>query len=252
MKRYFLAALCCLGFAMPSFSQNGWLPSAQLGSSSNFCDPSPYQLIFQDNFDGNRLSSPWITFGSWDGMPFVIGNDTIIHDNDLTDDARTDGANPDCIYSDHNIEVSNGTCKLYIKAEPISWRCDTCVKTHYGKISLGEISIPYYDHWVRKSFDRGRFEARIKFPTLRGSWCTFWLWYGTRVNEIDIAEALGGHGDWPYIGTKAHGLVTYSTHAWWPVNDTRIANPYNLPEDEPRNNNYPPSELVALFMGNQS
>jgi len=66
----------------------------------------------------------------------------------------------------------------------------------------------------------------MKMPVFKGAWAAFWLWHGTNVNEIDIAEAWGGSNpSIPWLGSDRR-RNTYSTHAWGPREGE--SNPYNL------------------------
>src|SRR5690606_15050410 len=132
------------------------------------CDTSAWQLVLEDHFDGNELKKPWISFISWKAM---WGGD-----NDNWSEARWGGMAGDfnAIFKDENVVVSNGTCKIIMKKEPSSWKCDTCsgkpLKVNY---SAGAICIPY-----DQSFNSGKFEARIKFPVFKYAHSTIWTWAG--------------------------------------------------------------------------
>lgn len=215
MKKILLTAMCCIGLTIGSYSQNGQLPPVTFSPNSNVCDNSPWKLVFQDYFDGEQLGAPWITFTSWAGMP---GGD-----NDDWGGART--MYDRSIIKDQNVVVSNGTCKLIVKKEPASWRCATCSMTTVNKdYTSGMIATPY-----TKSFNTGKFEARIKMPTFKWAHSTFWTWKANDVNEIDIAEVYG-----QTIGGLWGGFprVNYSLHAWAPEHQP---NPYNMQHVEVRN-----------------
>ena len=217
MKKSLLLITCAV-FALSAFGQNGQLPPVTFPSGTNSCDNSPWQLVFQDDFNGTQLSPPWITFNSWLGMP---GGD-----NDNWSEGRVEGY---AILKDENVVVSNGTAKILVKKEPASWHCATCtmntVNTNYTN---GCLHIPF-----TKYFNAGKFEASIKMPTFLWAHSTFWLWHGTTVNEIDMAEAYGWSGSSGLFGY--YPKCDYSLHAWNPPNGQ---NPYNMQHVEIANS-YP-------------
>ncbi len=135
------------------------------------------------------------------------------------------------IYKDENVVVSNGTVKLQMRKEASSWRCATCnMNTAYTNYSSATIATPY-----THSFNSGRFEARIKMPTFPYAHSTFWLWHGTSINEIDIAEAFGTNA-----ATGQFPINTYHLHAWAPnAFNQNIPNPYHLPRDASISNDFP-------------
>ena len=214
---------CLILVSNLGYSQSGELPPVYFPSGKILCDNSPWQLVFQDYFDGNKLKSPWITFNSWDGMP---GGD-----NEDWGEAR-------CVYPynainlDANVEVSGGTVKLKVKKESTSWHCSTCtMTTRNTNYSTSCLRLPY-----TSSFNSGKFEASIKMPTFKFAHSTFWLWHGSTVNEIDIAEAYGWSG---YSGLFGYyPKCNYSLHAWEPGLLGTPQNPYNMTHVEIRNH-YP-------------
>jgi len=218
-KKIYLAIIAIV-FSLSANSQNGELPPVYFSSGANVCDYSPWKLVFQDYFDGNKLMPPWITFNSYSGMP---GGD-----NDNWEQGRI--VEPFlCIMKDENVEVSNGTVKLKVIREAANWHCNSCtMPTRTTNYTSGNIRLPY-----TKGFNAGKFEARIKMPTFLQAHSTFWLWYGSSIDEIDIAEAYG----W----TGSSGLFGYfprcnnSIHAWEPGKPNTPKNPYNMVHDEIRN-----------------
>jgi len=114
MKKIILA-IACSSLAMTSRGQNGELPPVNFPSGKNVCDNNPWQLVFQDYFDGNKLQSPWITFNSWAGM---TGGD-----NDNWGEGRK---LPQIgITKDENISVFGGKVHLQVKKESATWQCVT-------------------------------------------------------------------------------------------------------------------------------
>lgn len=132
------------------------------------------------------------------------------------------------IIKDANVVVSNGSVKLQVKKEPSSWHCDTCtMDTLYKNYSSATLNTRY-----TKSFNAGKFEARIKMPTFLYAHATFWTWMGNIVDEIDIAEAYGWTGSSGLFGYYPKN--GYSLHAWEPGNTT-ITNPYGMQHVEVHN-----------------
>src|SRR5690606_10204023 len=148
--------LLLMAIAINAQSQNGQLPPVNFPSGSNVCNTSPYKLVFSDDFDENYLKDPWITFISWNGMKKEIApGDSIVDDHDNYVNSRWGGnpLNPNSIHKDENVVVSNGTCKLIMKKEPVSWKCDDCPgppkNLYYTSAAL---CLPYYKNWAKKSF----------------------------------------------------------------------------------------------------
>jgi hypothetical protein len=219
-KKIYLAIIAIV-FSLSANSQNGELPPVYFTPGANVCDYSPWKLVFQDYFDGNKLMPPWITFNSWSGMP---GGD-----NDNWEQGRI--VEPFlCIMKDENVEVSNGTVKLKVIREAATWHCNSCtMPTRTTNYTSGNIRLPY-----TKGFNAGKFEARIKMPTFLQAHSTFWLWRGSLINEIDIAEAYGWTGNSGLFGHFPR--CNNSLHAWSPSDALPSQpNPYNMVHDEIRN-----------------
>lgn len=178
-------------------AQNGELPPVSFPSGKNVCDNSPWQLVLYDEFNGTSLdTSTWITFNSWAGMS--------PKDHENWREGRI--ALPYiAIMKDQNVVVNNGSVKLQVKKEPTTWKCDTCAVTRHTDYSCATLAIPY----TNRSFDAGRFEAKIKFPIFPNAHSTFWTWKGNDVDEIDIAEAYGP------TKLRPRSLNTNNVHAFY-------------------------------------
>lgn len=230
------AFILCAFYAM---AQNGELPPTYFNGSTNICDNSSWKLVFQDDFNGNSLKSPWITFLTYRGQQPA--------NTDNSEGARS----PDnhlSIFMDDNVVVSNGTVKLKIKKEETSWHCSTCaMQTLNTNYSSSALCLPY-----TLPFNNGKFEARIKFPTFRYAHCTFWTW-ATKdaadiegVDEIDIAEGYGLDNPWNLFNNQP--VTDYSLHAWPPGDLSSPQNPYNL-QHEQITNRYPGMSWWNYFWG---
>ncbi len=156
----------------------------------------------------------WLTFNHFDGM-FPAPSDNWDEGRCMTPYLA--------IMKDANIEVSNGTVKLKVIKEPCTWQCATCGGPTYNtSYSIGFLNTPY-----PMSFNAGKFEARLKMPVFNYAWSGFWLWKGTLVDEIDIAEGFGRSSSF-FAG--GYPQVSHSIHAWDPP--LGKPNPYNMIHDK--------------------
>lgn len=238
------ATLCCLVLSCALYGQNGWLPQVTIPANAYLCDPSVWKLVLFDDFNGNHIDTvKWKTYTTWDGMRVVRNTDTLPKpDHQDWNGARQ--INDNALFRDDNVVVNNGTCKLLLKNDPnTSWTYHDSTKlgapssTITKNLSGACINTPFkLSNGNPNHFNSGRFEAKIKFPIFKGAWCAFWLWHGSTVNEIDIAEAWGGNG-WPYLGSPPHN--TLNTHAWFKDTAQGPSNPYGLPPDADLSNYYP-------------
>ena len=231
MKKVLFAG-CCLLAAQASYCQNGELPPVNFPPGTNVCDNVPWKVVFEDEFNGNTLKPDWITFNSYAGMSKMINNTLIWGDHDDWGEGR-------CVYPynaidrDGNVEVGSGTCKLFVKKEPSSWQCATCGSpARNTQYSRGMIRLPFLKPnstaQIPMFFNEGKFEARMRMPTFKYAHSCMWLWHGTNVNEIDIAESYGysGKPKWPLFGYAP--TCGYSVHAWEPGIINTAQNPYNM------------------------
>jgi len=200
-------------------------PPVIFPSGATVCDPTPYKLVFDEEFDGNSIDlTKWHTWCNYSGP----------YEGDDWSNGRWDFQGSTTIIRDQNVVVSGGTVKLQIKHGPESWQCTGCpIKT--ANYSSGWLTTRYNPGFC---YNSGRFEAKIKFPKSNYTWSTMWLYHGDAigVNEIDIAEAHGG----PFFpagpfGQNNHFTCSYSLHAQSPPSGS---NPYNLGDVEIANS-YP-------------
>ena len=209
MKTFAFLISCLFCFQL-STGQNGVFPPVTFPARTNLCDESPWQLVFQDHFNGTTLQAPWLKHICYAGA-----------DHDDWGEARC--ISPyNQILKDENVVVSDGTVKLKMKKEPSSWRCATCsMETRHTDYSGAAITLPY-----TRFFNTGKFEARIKFPSFKYAHSCFWIWHGSCVNEIDIAEGYGYSVNslWPFTGGWPY--VDCDLHAWKPR--TVCPNPYDV------------------------
>jgi len=139
-----------------------------------------WNLVWCDDFDGNSLdNTKWIQRLDGQGNPY---NPTTQH----------------CV-DNSNVKVENGTVVITGKKQTIV--CPNISNNNVNQTynyTTGNI-----DTRGRFSQQYGRYEARIKFPKVKGFWGGFWIspiqgsWPSG--GEVDIAEYWGGYPD--EIGT---------------------------------------------------
>ncbi len=242
-----------IAIALTSHAQNGTLPPVNFNGSTYLCDDASYKLVFFDDFNGTNIDhTKWNTYTSWDGMKRGIApGDTIYGDHQYWKGART--CNINALFKDENVVVNGGTCKLLLRNESYTWNCPTCIDgdTVISKyLTAGEIVTPFHftPNGTNNFYNSGKFEAKIKFPIIKGAWCAFWTWNGTGINEIDIAEAWGGNVPWFPLGLINNQRDnTYNLHAWAPKPGS--LNIYNLPNPASLNNRYPNQNWWSWITG---
>lgn len=125
--------------------------------------PEGYTLVWNDEFDGDRLGPDWTEEVKPSGWV----------NNELQNYIKGSSVN----------DVSNGKLNIH------------CYKGNDGKIYSGRVYAR-----VNKGWQYGYFEARIKLPKGKGTWPAFWMMpvgndWGTnpwpRCGEIDIMEEVG-------------------------------------------------------------
>jgi beta-glucanase (GH16 family) len=159
-------------------------------------DPGPWNLVFDSEFSGSTLPSPWVT-GAW-GQPGITAGDSDL-EQDCDDPAQ--------------VTVGGGALDINAIAEE-----ETC----------GGTTQPYATGTVTTQgnfdFTYGYIEARIWLPG-SGSiadWPAFWAtsynWPTT--GEIDVFEGMGGqacatfHNSAGASGTCATGTYTGGWHTF--------------------------------------
>ncbi len=154
-------------------------------------DNGSWQLVWQDEFDGNSLSTERWGYQTGDGSQYGLvgwGN------NELQ------------WYQQDNIQVVDGQLQITAKKENSNGYGYTS-----GRIrTLGFVDVKY-----------GRIEARVKPPAGQGLWSAFWLLpsdsqYGGWASggEIDIMEIVSPQGEQQQVhGTAHYGMA-------WPLNQS--------------------------------
>ncbi len=199
MKKILTTAFATLALVTTGFSQ----PGASLPPRTNLCETDAWQLVFVDEFNGSSLDlTKWYRYTIAAGL----------------EDELYGWCHPVGKYSfarNANVVVSGGTCKLIQKRETVTFQCATCPAPETRDYTAGVINTSYAPG---KGFRRGKFEARIKFPSFKKAHCTFWTWSGADgsvvdVPEIDVAEAYGD-GNSPVILGLNSRYTNYGMHRW--------------------------------------
>lgn len=189
-------------------------PPVTFPIGKNVCDYTPYKLVFDDEFNGDKIDySKWRTWNSWAG-----GDESWDWDQ-----GRWDWAGH-AITKDENVVVRDGIAKLIIMHGPERWKCsgNKDCPPHYENYSNGWLTTRYSQY-----FNSGRFEARLKYPKSDYTWCDMWIYPGMGPNAIDIAEVHGGPA-FPFgpFGKTNYFTATYSLHGRSPddLTDDEIGN----------------------------
>lgn len=187
--------------------------------------PAPWQLVWQDEFDGDRIDlSKWdLEQNCWGG-----GN----HESQCYTRRRDRAPNA-------NAFVAGGVLHIVARKERF-----TASASPDGN-GAATATLPYTSARLRTKHRRewtfGRFEIRAKLPRGQGSWPAAWMlptdspygaWAGS--GEIDIMEAvnLGAPSDEPGIApgtpeTRVHGTLHYGRT---PPGNVHTGTWYRLPD----------------------
>ncbi len=157
-------------------------------SSSEDNNEGEYELVFEDNFDGDSLNENYWSYQLGDGSQYGVpswGNG----------EAQS--------YKKENVQVKDGKLILTAKKENDNGKSYTS-----GRIRS----------YKKVEYTYGKIEARMKLPAYSGLWPAFWLLpsdstsYGTWPNsgEIDIMEARGRVSD--QVSAAVHMASIYNEH----------------------------------------
>jgi len=188
-KIYLFATFSFLPFL--NFSQSTFF------TGGNICGKENWILTFNDEFDEDSLDrSVWINY-----FPYSASGD------DQCEYCRTHGQEGQ-IFTDTNLEVSNGTLKLIARKQTATWFSASREYTSAIIHTRNDFKFHY-----------GRFESRCKIPGGKGLYSAFWLFGGDNIGtamEIDIFEFQGriaGHHHmalWKYAETELTGGHSYT------------------------------------------
>lgn len=137
--------------------------------------PADWELAFEDQFDGDSLSSRWTTCYWWQ----VDGGCTIASNDELE------------WYRPEGVRVSDGILRLEASANPQVSTDGVALPYRSGMASTG----PADDNESAAgfSFTFGYVEATVRLPDGAGTWPAVWLLSADRTSlpEIDILEHYG-------------------------------------------------------------
>jgi len=157
-------------------------PQSTFFTGGNICPDSTWNLVFNDEFNGDSLDrTKWINY-----FPYSANGD------DQCEFCRTHGDEGQ-IFTDTNLEVSNGTLKLIARKQTATWFSATRDYTTSLIHSKNDFRFMY-----------GKFETRCKIPAGRGLGSAFWMFGGTGT-EIDLFEIHGGE-------PRHHGMGIIKWH----------------------------------------
>jgi beta-glucanase (GH16 family) len=194
-----------------AFSQVLCHGKAVLLTENGQCNPSPYVLVFEDNFDGVSLDT-----SKWQIAKGV--------DRDYQHKIAQQW------YSPANIEVSNGTLKLITKRDTLRSQCyikyinngaqAVCENFFY---TAGQIE-------THQKFWHCKIEISCKIPKAKGVGSSFWT-YGEESNEIDVFEFENETNIFgKYDGDKLARVQNMNSHASENGNNIMCASHYTGPD----------------------
>lgn len=145
------------------------------------CNKNAYELVFEDNFNGNALdTSKWELPGSM--QTALLGASHI-------DYTTLD-----------NIYVSNGICLITARKETVIRRVSLGLDSNFimsdGLSNLRKFDFTSGGMWTKSDFFHGKFEVRCRMPVGKGFWPGTWLYGGKRGNELDIIDNYIGTSKW--------------------------------------------------------
>lgn len=130
-----------------------------------------FELYFHDEFEGNSLDTK--KWKAQEGVP-----------RDPFFKAQKHYFKPE------NVEVSNGTCKLWARRESLSNRPFSIWITDGMKEFKSDFDFTSAEIYTPEIYGYGLYEIRCKVPKGKGFWPAFWIYGnpGPRNNEIDVFE----------------------------------------------------------------
>jgi len=151
--------------------------SGILLTSFSACNKNPFELAFEDNFNGDSLD-----LGKWELSPSTQGN----YAGGQSLELRTL----------NNVSISDGICHIIAKKEKIVGRLVN-YKPEHEVLQDGLENLRTFDYTssllvTRSSFFHGKYEIRCRMPEGNGFWPAFWMFGGERYNEVDVFDSYGG------------------------------------------------------------
>lgn len=142
-------------------------------TEDGICNSDPWTMLFEDNFDGDKLDESKWTIQIW------------------SQGALTNASNQE-YNSLENCEVSNGTLKIWAKCDTIDtlavfWEKPETIMSD-GLPNRRQYNFTSSNIWTKYQYKYGKYEIRCKIPKGKGFWPAFWTFGGNEWNEIDVFE----------------------------------------------------------------
>lgn len=169
-------------------------------SSFSICNDNPWNLVFNDEFNGDTLDTK-----VWQIRPWAEG--ALYGNNGKEQELNTLD----------NVLVTDGTLKILSDkkkriSKAVSWKSDDEILSD-GLPNLRAYNYTSANLWTKIPYGYGKFEARVKVPKGKGLWPAFWLYGGDVWNEIDVFEFWNEHNIWGKINTKKLSKILH-TNVW--------------------------------------
>lgn len=157
--------------------------------NSSFPIPEGYEIVFEDNFDGDSLNEEY-----WN---YMLGDGSAYNNPGW-------GNNEAQYYQKENVSLEDGKLIIQARKEAVGGKEYTSARIS----TANKVHTKY-----------GRIEAMISLPAIEGMWPAFWMLpesdtpYGTWASsgEIDIMEARGRVKDMT-SGALHYGAIGSSTY----------------------------------------
>ncbi len=150
-------------------------PQLFIATEDGLCNPDPYVLMFEDNFDGDSLD-----LSKWQIQPW--GQGSLVGDNTQQ------------YYSLDNATVSAGICTIAARRDTVlrravSWKPDDEILAD-GLPNLRTYYFTSSNLWTNGQFGNGIYEIRCRIPSGKGFWPAFWMYGADSASnrEIDVFE----------------------------------------------------------------
>jgi beta-glucanase (GH16 family) len=138
-------------------------------TENGICNTAPYNLVFEDNFEGNYLdTSKW--FPSSGVMRDVAHNDTKQW------------------FTSEEIIVEDGILKLKADKKSLTNQCYSIWIQNSNQFYCEDFDYIAGEIRTKEKFGHGKFEISCKLPKGKGLGMAFWMYGYTNQNEIDVFE----------------------------------------------------------------
>lgn len=133
------------------------------------CDPTPYILVFEDNFDGSVLDT-----SKWTAISGVVRDP----EHKIAQQLYTPG----------NVIVSDGTLKLLTKRELLLNYCYDIYVNNAFERHCEDFNYTAAQVETKQKFKHFKMEMSCRLPKAMGVASSFWTFGGPGKNEIDVFE----------------------------------------------------------------